>query len=163
MEKIGPREAAATIRADFENEHADPRFLHHVRFAGQVCDELGVEKSPENIAKVMRLLGKAGIEGHAYNDFPKWVENERGERGVVTDEDHEKAFMERPPIADENGVPNPEHGHVDPNTGVFVAGMKPVVYDDDHRSDDPPPFETHEETPFTPAPDPSPAKVDATT
>ena len=131
MDKIGPKEAADTIRADFNNEHADPRFLHHVKFAGDVCQELGVEKSPENIAKTMRLLDKAGIEGHAYNDYPKWVQNERGERAVVNDEEHEEAFMARPAPADDDGVPNPEHGHIDAQTGVFTAGTKPVVYERD--------------------------------
>lgn len=161
--KIGPHEAADMIRADFLNEHADPRFLHHVRFAGQVCDELAVEKSAENIAKVMRLLGKAGIEGHAYTDFPKWVENERGERAVVTDDDHEKAFMDRPPHTDDKGVSNPEHGHVDPQTGVFVAGKKPVVYDDGFAKDDAiisqHSTEAPETLPVAPVPSPETAPV----
>lgn len=122
MDKIGPKEAADTIRADFQNEHADPRFLHQVRFAKDVLTELGKDQSVENVAKAMRLLDKAGIEGHAYNDYPKWVQNERGERAVVNDEEHEEAFMARPAPHDEEGVPNPEHGHVDPQTGVFVEG-----------------------------------------
>lgn len=123
MDKIGPKEAAAAIRKDFQNEHVDPHFLHQVAFAGDVCAELGVEKSPENIAKSMRLLDKAHIEGHAYNDYPKWVQNYRGERAVVNDEEHENAFMSRPELADDDGVPNPAHGHVDPATGVFVEGV----------------------------------------
>src|ERR1700754_4852398 len=126
MDKIGPKEAADTIRKDFLNEHADPRFLHGIAFAGDVCGELGVEKSPKNVAKVMRLLDKAGIEGHAYNDFPKWVQNKRGERAVVDNEDEETAFMNRPEqIVD--GKPNPEYGHVDPNTGQFSLGVAPTV------------------------------------
>ena len=162
--KIGPKEAAAIIHDDFRNEHADPRFIHHVRFAGQVCDELKVEKSPENIAKVMRLLGKANIEGHAYTDFPKWVSNERGESAVVKDEDHEKAFMARPPMVDDKGVPNPEHGHVDPQTGVFVAGMKPGVYEDPGKAEQLPAnkpglFDAPEGSAFK---KPEPAKIDAT-
>lgn len=122
MDKIGPKEAATQIRADYQREHVDPHFQHQVRFAGDVLAELGEEKSPENIAKVMRLLDKAGIEGHAYSDYPKWVQNERGERAVVNDEEHEEAFMARPAPHDDDGVPNPEHGHVDPQTGVFVEG-----------------------------------------
>lgn len=122
MDKIGPKEAADTIRRDFQNEHADPRFLHQVRFAKDVLTELGKDQSVENVAKAMRLLDKAGIEGHAYNDYPKWVQNERGERAVVNDEEHEEAFMARPAPHDDDGVPNPEHGHVDPQTGVFVEG-----------------------------------------
>lgn len=122
MDKIGPKEAADTIRADFQNEHADPRFLHQVRFAKDVLTELGQDQSVENVAKAMRLLDKAGIEGHAYNDYPKWVQNERGERAVVNDEEHEAAFMARPAPHDDDGIPNPEHGHVDPQSGVFVEG-----------------------------------------
>lgn len=125
MDKIGPKEAADTIRADFEHEHIDPKFHHQVRFAGDVLAELGQEKSPENIAKVMRLLDKHDIEGHAFNDYPKWVQNERGERAVVDDEDHEQLFMDRPPVADDDGMPNPEHGHVDPQSGKFVSGVSP--------------------------------------
>ncbi len=129
MDKIGPKEAADAIRDEFENEHVDPRFIHQVRFSGDVLAELGAEKSVENTAKVMRLLGKHNIEGHSYSDFPKWVQNERGERAVVNDEDHEKAFMARPPRHDDDGKPNPEHGHVDVQTGEFHAGTKPTVYD----------------------------------
>jgi hypothetical protein len=128
MDKIGPVEAANTIRDEFLNEHIDPRFHHQVRFSGDVLAELGQEKSIENTAKVMRLLTKHGIEGHAYDDYPKWVTNERGERAVVNDEDHEASFMSRPE-SHVDGNPNPEHGHVDPQSGVFHAGMKPVVYD----------------------------------
>lgn len=126
MDKIGPKEAANDIRADFQREHVDAHFQHQVRFAGDVLSELGEDKSPENVAKVMRLLDKHGIEGHAFNDFPKWVQNERGERAVVNDEDHEQAFMARPAPTDDDGVPNPEHGHVDPATGVFVEGNEVV-------------------------------------
>lgn len=122
MDKIGPKEAGDTIRADFQNEPADPRFLHQVRFAKDVLTELGKDQSVENVAKAMRLLDRAGIEGHAYNDYPKWVQNERGERAVVNDEEHEEAFMSRPVPADDDGVPNPAHGHVDPQSGVFVEG-----------------------------------------
>jgi hypothetical protein len=129
MDKIGPHEAADTIRTEFENESIDPRFHHQVRFSGDVLAELGAEKTVENTAKVMRLLTKHNIEGHSYSDYPKWVTNERGERAVVNDEDHEASFMGRPDPHDDKGVPNPEHGHVDPQSGVFVAGMKPVVYD----------------------------------
>jgi hypothetical protein len=128
MDKIGPKEAADTIREEFKNEHIDPRFHHQVRFAGEVLAELGESNNIENTAKVMRLLGKHGIEGHAYADFPKWVTNERGERAVVNDEDHEAAFMARPE-SHVDGEPNPEHGHVDPQSGVFHEGMKPVAYD----------------------------------
>lgn len=129
MDKIGPREAADTIREEFENEHIDPRFLHQVRFSGDVLANLGHPNSVENTAKVMRLLTKHGIEGHAYADFPKWVQNERGERAVVNDEEHEAQFMARPPSYDDSGTPNPEHGHIDPQSGVFHAGLKPVEYD----------------------------------
>lgn len=139
MDKIGPKEAADTIRADYQREHVDPHFQHQVRFAGDVLAELGEEKSPENIAKAMRLLDKAGIEGHAYNDYPKWVQNERGERAVVNDEEHEEAFMARPAPADDAGVPNPEHGHVDPQSGEFTAGVAPTTYD--IRHDGPAPYE----------------------
>lgn len=139
MDKIGPREAADTIRADFQNEHADPRFLHQVRFAKDVLTELGIDQSVENVAKTMRLLDKRGIEGHAYNDYPKWVQNERGERAVVNDEEHEEAFMARPAPHDDDGVPNPEHGHVDPQSGEFTAGVVPTVYD--IRHDGPLPYE----------------------
>jgi hypothetical protein len=129
MDKIGPKEAADVIRDEFDNEHVDPRFHHQVRFAGDVLSEMGKEKTIENTAKVMRLLTKHDIEGHSYSDYPKWVQNERGERAVVNDEDHEAEFMARPAPHDDKGLPNPEHGHVDPQSGVFVAGMKPVVYD----------------------------------
>jgi hypothetical protein len=148
--KIGPKEAADTIRDDFHNEHADPRFLHQVRFAKDVLTELKEDKSVENVAKVMRLLDKAGIEGHAYHDYPAWVTNERGETAVVNDEDHEKQFMERPPATDEGGVPNPEHGHVDKQTGVFTAGVKPAVYDHDE------PFAEQHDDPLLPEHDPVP-------
>lgn len=130
MDKIGPKEAADTIRDEFLHEQVDPRFHHQVRFAGDVLSELAQDKTIENTAKVMRLLTKHNIEGHAYADYPKWVTNERGERAVVNDEDHEAEFMARPE-SHIDGVPNAEHGHVDPQTGVFVAGMKPVVYDHD--------------------------------
>lgn len=129
MDKIGPNEAAEKIRDDFSNEHIDPMFHHHVRFSGDVLDHLGQEKTPENLAKVMRLLTKHGIEGHARQQYPLWVTNDRGEKAVVNDEEHEAAFMARPPSHDDAGVPNPEHGHVDPQTGFFHAGMKPVEYD----------------------------------
>ena len=128
MDKIGPKEAADTIRAEFENEHVDPRFHHQVRFAGDVLAELGKERSVENTAKIMRLLTVHGIEGHAYADFPKWVTNDRGEKAVVNDEEHEAAFMARPePMVGD--APNPEHGHVDPQSGEFYVGVKPVEYD----------------------------------
>lgn len=130
MDKIGPKEAADTIRDEFLHEQVDPRFHHQVRFARDVLSELAQDKTIESTAKVMRLLTKHNIEGHAYADYPKWVTNERGERAVVNDEDHEAAFMARPE-SHVDGVPNAEHGHVDPQTGVFVAGMKPVVYDHD--------------------------------
>lgn len=143
MDKIGPKEAADTIRKDFLNEHADPRFLHGIAFAGDVCGELGVEKSPKNIAKVMRLLDNAGIEGHARHDYPSWVTNSRGERAVVADADHEQAFMDRPEPLDADGRPNPAYGHVDPNTGEFTAGATPTVYDirQDGPNFRPPPYE----------------------
>ena len=121
--KIGPKEAADTIREDFHNEHADPRFLHQVKFSKDVLKELNEEPDAENVAKTMRLLDKHGIEGHAFNDYPKWVQNERGERAVVHNEDHEQEFMSRPERVDEKGIPNPEHGHVDPATGYFVSGV----------------------------------------
>lgn len=131
MDKIGPKEAADIIRDEFDNEHVDPRFHHQVRFAGDVLSEMNAEKTVENTAKVMRLLTKHDIEGHSYSDYPKWVQNERGERAVVSDEDHEAEFMARPAPHDDKGLPNPEHGHVDPQSGLFHAGMKPVAYDRD--------------------------------
>lgn len=135
MEKIGPKEAAAQIREEFLNEHIDPRFHHQVRFSGQILDELGAERSIENTAKVMRLLTAHGIEGHSYAEYPRWVKNERGERAVVNDEDHEAAFMARPASHDEDGKPNPEHGHVDPQSGLFHAGMKPIVYGEEWKEE----------------------------
>jgi hypothetical protein len=131
MAKIGPREAANQIRSDFQNEHLDPRFQHQMTFAGKVLDQLGAVRTPENTAKVLRLMAKHGIEGSAYVDYPAWVENDRGERAVVNNDEHKAAFMARPEAADAEGNPNPEHGHVDPQTGVFTAGVKPVVYTDD--------------------------------
>ena len=125
-EKIGPKEAAAEIRDDFRNEHAEPRYLHQVRFAKEVLKELGEQETPESVAKVMRLLDEHKIEGHSYQDYPAWVQNERGERAVVNDEDHEKEFMARPEATDEGGVPNPDYGHVDPQTGVFVGNRSRV-------------------------------------
>lgn len=123
MDKIGPKEAADRIRADFRHEHVDPHYQHQTAFAKDVLKELGEQESPENLDKVMRLLDKNSIEGHAYNEYPKWVQNERGERAVVNDEDHEELFMNRPPVVDDDGIPNPDHGHVDPATGTFVEGV----------------------------------------
>lgn len=127
-DKIGPKEAADVIRADYQHEHVEPHFHHQVRFANDVLTEMGEEKSPENVARVMRLLDKNGIEGHAYADFPKWVKNERGESAVVDDEDEESAFMSRPEQY-VDGEPNPEYGHIDPNNGKFVqAGQRDKTY-----------------------------------
>ena len=160
MDNIGPHEAADVIRDDFHNEHADPRFLHHVSFAKKVLAELQEVVSVENVAKVMRLLDKHDIQGHAFHQYPAWVTNERGESAVVNDEEHEKAFMARPPATDDGGVANPEHGHVDVQTGVFVAGKKPVVYDDDIPDDG---FDKHDDGKpplVSPAPAPWPTDSD---
>ena len=162
-DKIGPREAADLIRDEFTNEHLDPQFHHQVVFSGKILDHLGEEKTPENVAKVMRLLGKHGIDGAAYVEYPAWVQNDRGERAVVLDDDHKAAFMARPEPVGSDGNPNPEHGHVDPQTGVFTAGAKPVEYTDeapfDHDEGDPPPDEPPSLV-MTPAAPASPA-VDA--
>lgn len=136
-EKIGPKEAADTIREDFHNQHEEPHYLHQVRFAKEVLKELHEHETAESVAKVLRLLEEHGIEGHAYSDYPAWVTNERGETAVVNDEDHEAEFMSRPPATDDGGVPNPEHGHVDPQTGVFTRGVVPTTYGK-HGADLPP-------------------------
>jgi hypothetical protein len=93
---VTPAEAADVIRDEFTHEPLEPGFLHRVKFAERVCESLGVAVTPWDSAKVMRLLEKHNIDGSAYEAFPGWFENSRGEKAICDTEEIMEAFMNRP-------------------------------------------------------------------
>ena len=133
VKKVTPREAANEIRYDFTNEPLEPGFLHKVRFAEQVCDELQIERSHGNTQRVLALLDKHNIDGSAYEAFPGWFDNDAGERAMCVDEDHRDAFMDRANHRNEDGTIAPEAGTVDAH-GKFHMGRRPGVWKKDIRA-----------------------------
>jgi hypothetical protein len=111
MDKLSPSEAADAIRFGFETEGMEPEDQHRVKFAEQVCGELNIAKTPQNIQRVMNSLEKHGIDGSSYEAFPGWFENDLGERAVCSTEEDRDAFMAR--SKDENGVVAPDQGTID--------------------------------------------------
>lgn len=119
MEKMSPHEAADAIRDDFISAKPDADYKKRARFAHDVMNELHVHNTRDNFYRVMKVLDAKGIEGIPLNDYPKWVENDRGEKAVVADAETQDKFMSRPG-PNEDGTINPESGHVDPNTHIFT-------------------------------------------
>ena len=87
---LGPVEAAHAIGKAFHDgaaSRADPEMAHAVKFLKEVCVNLGVESSPENVAVVHSLLGEHDIDLPHGTEYPKWV----GDK-IVNDADEEAAL-----------------------------------------------------------------------
>lgn len=124
--------------------HQSPEERHQANFIGRVCDQLGIERTVENFARVDAAMDKLGIEPHAGHEYPKYVktgkkvqvfdfatntyfDGKKDEEVIVHDADEERAAMagDSPANVDDAGRPAPA-----PHTDVPTSGVIPTPPED---------------------------------
>lgn len=100
MENLGAKEAAARIRGVFFSDRSsrvDPEQAHQLRFAKEVCKELGADDSPETVQHVMQLLREHDVALHAGHEYPKFATRkwDRTSR-IVNSESEEQQWVDEP-------------------------------------------------------------------
>lgn len=100
MRNLGAREAAEAIRGAFlvdRSANTDPEQQHQMKFAKDVCRELGADESPETVHHVMVLLRQHDIDLHAGHEFPKYATRKWDRTAkIVQNEDEERAWIDEP-------------------------------------------------------------------
>ncbi len=99
MRNLGAKEAADAIRGVVEKDHmqrVDPTRAHQIRYVTQVCAELGLEASADNVNHVAAVLREHDIDLHAGHEYPKWVGKGDAAR-IVNDAEEERLFLSPPP------------------------------------------------------------------
>lgn len=111
-----------------------PDDRHRLAFVLQVCDELKIERSFENVTAVSRAIAKEQIEPHIAHQYPKWVEAGDGTDVVVENEAQETFAAHLTPTADatprKKPSPYPKAENVADGDGeafpTYVAPAAPV-------------------------------------
>ena len=95
-EKLDAAQAAERIRTDVVGRPSvmDPSEQHRLKFCTEVCQNLGIEATPFNLAVVMDALHDADIEDGAPLEYPKYVvvgkdTNDKDVAVIVQNEDEE--------------------------------------------------------------------------
>lgn len=98
MDNLGAKEAADRIRGVFFSDRSartDPEQAHQMKFAKDVCRELGADESAETVQHVVTLLREHGVALHAGHEYPKFATRkwDRSSK-IVHSEDEENAWVD---------------------------------------------------------------------
>lgn len=91
--------AAAEIRDDFRKGvkpyHLPPEVLHRIRFVREVCAELDLDETPDNLHAVDEALRAHGVEPDLDNEYPKYLRQD-GDVAVIAESPEHEAELNRP-------------------------------------------------------------------
>lgn len=99
---LGPREAADEIREAFLKDRSsrlDPESIHALGFLKDVCANLGIESSPENVTHVQVLLREHDVILPFGAEYPKWV------KGQLVKNADEEAKLHEPELLSQDDGP----------------------------------------------------------
>jgi hypothetical protein len=100
MRKLGAAEAANEIRHTVFNtpDLLSPEEQHHLRYVVSVCDQLGLDHSPESLHKVGMALQKHDIGMHAGQEYPKYAVRDHDKAQKIVHSEQEAHDWENEPV-----------------------------------------------------------------
>src|SRR5574337_2227599 len=85
MINLDPKAAADRIRDLLAKEPTpiQPQDRHQLSFLEKVCEHLGIEATPLNVAHVAHLMNKAGVDQHQPDEYLKMLTRKDADGYVI--------------------------------------------------------------------------------
>lgn len=100
MRYLGPVEAANAIRDQITRDQSarvSPEAAHEMAFVKEVCQQLGMDATPENVQHVTLVLRERGISVPNGQEYPKYVTRKSDNtQHVVHSREEEQAKVDEP-------------------------------------------------------------------